>query len=57
MIRNEAMFKLSYGLFILTATENGKDNGCIINTASQVTDSPKRITIAVHRTETAISES
>lgn len=49
MIRNEAMFKLSYGLFILTASENGKDNGCIINTASQVTDNPKKITIAVNK--------
>ena len=49
MIRNEAMFKLSYGLFILTATENGEDNGCIINTASQVTDNPKKITIAVNK--------
>ena len=49
MIRNEAMFKLSYGLFVLTASENGKDNGCIINTASQVTDNPKRMTIAVNK--------
>ncbi len=49
MIRNEAMFKLSYGLFVLTATENEKDNGCIINTASQVTDNPKRMTIAVNK--------
>ncbi len=49
MIRNEAMFKLSYGLFILSAHENGKDNACIINTASQVTDSPKRITVAVNK--------
>ena len=49
MIRNEAMFKLSYGLFVLSANENGKDNACIINTASQVTDSPKRITIAVNK--------
>lgn len=49
MIRNEAMFKLSYGLFILTAHENGKDNGCIINTATQITDNPKRISIAVNK--------
>lgn len=49
MIRNEAMFKLSYGLFILSANENGKDNACIINTACQVTDSPKKITIAVNK--------
>ena len=49
MIRNEAMFKLSYGLFILSACEDDKDNACIINTACQVTDNPKKITIAVNK--------
>lgn len=29
----KAMYKLSYGLFVLTAKEADKDNGCIINTA------------------------
>ncbi|MEA4815781.1 MAG: flavin reductase [Lachnospiraceae bacterium] len=43
------MFKLSYGLFVLTAKEGKKDNGCIINTAIQVTDNPKRISIAVNK--------
>ena len=36
----KAMFKIGYGLYILTASENGFDNGCIINTVSQVTSSP-----------------
>lgn len=49
MIKNEAMFKLSYGLFILSAHENGKDNACIINTVTQITDTPKRLTIAVNK--------
>ena len=31
MIENNAMFKLSYGLYVLTAREDGKDNGCIVN--------------------------
>ncbi|MEA5051180.1 MAG: rubredoxin [Oscillospiraceae bacterium] len=44
-----AFFKLSYGLFVLTAREGDKDNGCIINTACQVTDTPKRISIAVNK--------
>lgn len=44
-----AMFKLSYGLFVLTAREGEKDNGCIINTTLQLTDTPKRITIAVNK--------
>ncbi|MDR0302198.1 MAG: flavin reductase [Treponema sp.] len=44
-----AMFKLSYGLFVLTARDGEKDNGCIINTVTQITDSPKRISIAVNK--------
>lgn len=44
-----ALFKLSYGLFVLSAAENGKDNGCIINTASQVTDNPKQLSITVNK--------
>ncbi len=48
-IDNGAMFKFSYGLFVLTAKEGGKDNGCIINTAGMLTDTPKRIQIAVNK--------
>ena len=44
-----AMFKLSYGLFVLTALDGNKHNGCIINTAVQLTDTPKRITVAVNK--------
>ncbi len=47
-IEPSAMFKLSYGLFVLTA-KGQKDNGCIINTVMQITDNPKRITIAVNK--------
>ena len=46
---NKAMNKLSYGLFVLTAKDGQKDNGCIINTAAQVTTTPNRITIAVNK--------
>ena len=46
---NNALFKLSYGLFVLTARQDGKDNGCIINTAMQITDTPKQIQIAVNK--------
>ena len=48
-MNKEAMYKLSYGLFVLTAKEGKKDNGCIINTVMQITDSPKRISIAVNK--------
>lgn len=48
-IETAALFKLSYGLFVLTARENGKDNGCIINTVTQLTENPMRFTIAVNK--------
>ncbi len=44
-----AMFKLSYGLFVLTAKADGKDNGCIINTVMQVTDTPMQISVTVNK--------
>lgn len=44
-----AMYNLTYGLFILTAREGEKDNGCIVNTVSQVTASPNRIVVAVNK--------
>ena len=46
---NKALYKLTYGLFLLTANQNGKDNGCIINTAIQVANNPTRISIAVQK--------
>ncbi len=45
----KAMHKLTYGLFILTAKEGEKDNGCIVNTVTQVTTEPNRITVAVNK--------
>lgn len=41
--------KFSYGLFVLSAHADGKDNGCIINTAAQLTSTPGRINIAVNK--------
>lgn len=45
----KAMYKLTYGLFVLTSESDGKDSGCIINTAGQVTSEPNRISIAVNK--------
>ncbi|MCR4646217.1 MAG: flavin reductase [Oscillospiraceae bacterium] len=44
-----AIHKLSYGLFVLTAVDGDKDNGCIINTVEQVTAEPNRIAFAVNK--------
>lgn len=43
------MFKLGYGLYVLTAKDDAKDNGCIINTVMQVTSEPLQIAIAVNK--------
>ncbi len=48
-VDNTAMFKLSYGLFVLTAKDGTKDNGCIINTVQMVTDNPKKISVTVNK--------
>ena len=49
MKNEKAMYALSYGLFILTARQGEKDNGCIINTVGQVTITPNRVTVAVDK--------
>lgn len=45
----KAMYKLSYGLFVLTAKEAEKDNGCIINTAIQAASEPNQLSICVNK--------
>lgn len=49
MIEKAAAFKLSYGLFVLTARDGEKDNGCIVNTVFQVTDNPFKISVTVNK--------
>lgn len=43
-----AMFKLGYGLYVLTA-KGEKDNGCIVNTVMQITTTPNRIIATVNK--------
>ena len=47
-MNKEAMYKLSYGLFVLTAKEGKKDNGCIINTAIQAASAPNQLSICIN---------
>ena len=49
MVKKEALFKIGYGLYVLTARTDDKDNGCIINTVMQVTDTPLRVSIYVNK--------
>jgi len=46
---NTALFKVGYGLYVLTAQDGEKDNGCIINTVLQVTSTPLVGVIAVNK--------
>ncbi len=45
----KAMYKISYGLFVVTANRYGKDNGCITNTLAQVTSTPNRVSLTVSK--------
>ena len=55
MIDTKTTRNFSYGLFVLTAND-GKDNGCIINTAIQVTSEPYKISIAVNKNNYTLSQ-
>ncbi len=44
---NNALFKIGYGLYVLTAREGEKDNGCIVNTVMQVTPNPATMVLGV----------
>ena len=44
------LFNISYGLYVITVAKDGKDTGCIINTAQLVTTQPKRITVTINKT-------
>lgn len=48
-IENNTMFKISYGLFVVSARTGEKDNGCIINTVQQITQEPLKLSVAVNK--------
>ena len=48
-MNTKAMYKLSYGLFVCTAKQGDKINGCVINTAIQVASDPNTISIAINK--------
>ena len=48
-MNDKVKHNLSYGLFVLTAKDGEKDNGCIINTVTQVASEPNRISISVNK--------
>jgi len=44
-----ALFNIGYGLYVVTSNDGNKDNGLIVNTVSQVTDSPNRVAVTINK--------
>ena len=49
VIDPNALFALSYGLYVLTARDGERDCGCIVNTVMQLTENPTRIALSVNK--------
>ena len=48
-VDKKALYALTYGLFVLTAKEGEKDNGCIVNTVQMLTSDPTRVVVFVNK--------
>ncbi len=46
---NDPMFKIPYGVFVVTTTVDGRDNGCITNTLQQVTVKPNQVSVCIEK--------
>ena len=44
-----ALFNIGYGLYVVTSNDGNKDNGLIVNTVTQVTNTPNRIAVTIHK--------
>lgn len=44
-----ALFKIGYGLYVVTSNDGKKDNGLIVNTVTQVTDTPNRVAVTINK--------
>lgn len=44
-----ALFNIGYGLYVITSNDGKKDNGLIVNTVSQVTNTPNRIAVTINK--------
>ena len=44
-----ALFKIGYGLYVVTSNDGKKDNGLIVNTVTQVTNQPNRIAVCINK--------
>lgn len=44
-----ALFRIGYGLYVVTSSDGKKDNGLIVNTVTQLTDSPNRVAVNINK--------
>ena len=44
-----ALFNIGYGLYVVTSNDGKKDNGLIVNTVTQVTNTPNRIAVCINK--------
>ena len=44
-----ALFNIGYGLYVVTSSDGKKDNGLIVNTVTQVTNTPNRIAVCINK--------
>ena len=44
-----ALFNIGYGLYVVTSNDGDKDNGLIVNTVSQVTNTPNRVAVTINK--------
>ena len=45
----KALFQIGYGLYVVTSNDGNKDNGLIVNTVMQVTNTPERIAVTINK--------
>ena len=49
-INTSALFKISYGLYVVTSFDGEKHNGLIVNTITQLTSTPNRVAVCINKT-------
>ena len=45
----DTLYKIGYGLYLVTSNDGSKDNGLIVNTVTQLTDSPNRVAVTINK--------
>ena len=45
----DALFNIGYGLYVVTSRDEGRDNGLIVNTVTQLTNTPNRVAVTINK--------